>query len=412
MTTESESKLNKLNPLRPETTLGVVGAGLVLSVSELVRNGIWVAYITQVIDTRFGLPAEAAATAWMVHLISDTAMRGPMGALISRYGLRPVMLAGAIFVTLAISLLPWATNIWLLLVVAALHGLGFAAMWPATLNLTADAAREGYQGRALTVVGSAVMPAVGLGVLLFGALAQRTDQWPMLLPVIIQAVSILLVFLVPVKRPRRVNPEEVAKPRYSLKDLTGALVPLLPAALMQTTTMTIVGLWIFKIAPHFNLEYKHIVALLVVGGLIGYGSMPITGRFADRGNARWAVALGYGLVGGALIGFVFTPPVWLLFILTVVAAVGYALLTPGWAALVTQVLPEEERPAAWGVLMTVENIGVLIGPMIGAIFLRMYGSTGPFLISGILALITAAIYLVFRNSFKQHKSETAQEAVS
>lgn len=400
MTSKSESKLKSLNPLRPETTRGVVGAVLVLSLSELVRNGIWVAYITQVIDTRFGLPAEAAATAWMAHLISDTAMRGPMGALISRYGLRPVMLAGAVFSTLAVSLLPLANNIWLLLLVAALHGLGFAAMWPATMNLAADAARQGYQGRALTVVSTAAMPAIGLGVLLFGALAKLTNQLPVVLPIFIQAASVFFVFMVPVKRPHRMNPEE-PKAQYSLKDLTSALVPLLPAAFMQTTTMTIVGLWIFKIAPHFHLEYGHIVALLVVGGLIGYGSMPITGRLADRGYARWAVALGYGLVGGALLGFVLIPPLWVLFILVIVAAIGYALLTPGWAALVTQVLPEEERPAAWGVLMTIENMGVLVGPMIGAIFLGRYGAVGPFLISGILALLTATIYLVFRSAFKQ-----------
>ena len=83
--------------------------------------------------------------------------------------------------------------------------------------------------------------------------------------------------------------------------------------------------------------------------------------------------------------------------LSALVGVGYAFIMPGWAALVTGRLPEAERPAAWGALMTVENVGTSLGPLVGAFAYRTLGPTGPFITGASLALLTALGYVVFRH---------------
>ncbi|MFD1732601.1 MFS transporter [Deinococcus malanensis] len=196
----SRRPLRELLPLRPGTAAGVLAAGLTLACAEFVRSGLYGAYLTQVIDTKFHLPVAVAGAAWTSHMVADTLMRGPAGGLIQRFGPRRVALAGAAVSLLALSLLPLAHSAWMLLLVAAIHGIGFSPMWPAAMNLTADAARPGYEGRVLTVVSTSVMPLTGLGFMVYGALAHRPDVWAITIALVMLSLSLLLSLLLPARR--------------------------------------------------------------------------------------------------------------------------------------------------------------------------------------------------------------------
>lgn len=383
-------------PLRPGTVGAVGAAALTLACAEFVRSGLYAAYLSQVTDTLFHLPPAVAGAAWTAHVVADTVMRGPAGALIQRYGPRRVVLAGVVLSLTALSLLFAAHSAWLLLLIAALHGVGFSPMWPAAMNLTADAARPGYEGRVLTVVSTSVMPLTGLGFMAYGLLARRGDLLPVWIALGLLASAALLALLLP---DRRAAPPAEQAPQQPRR-LTQALLPLLPAALMQTLTQSVIGYWLFRTAPKFGLTDWHLIALLVTGGVVAFGSMPFTGRVADGGRARLAVTVGYGLVALGLAGFALLPPVWALFPLAACAGLGYAFLTPGWAALIAQTLPEAQRPAAWGVLMTVESAGFAAGPLLGGLALQAIGVRGPFALGAVLALITSLGYVVFRHVFQ------------
>ncbi|GGR89887.1 MFS transporter [Deinococcus sedimenti] len=386
-------------PLRPETLGPLLAAMVTLATAEVVRSGIYGGYLTQAVDTHFGLPLALGGVAYTVHFATDTVMRGPAGVMINRFGLRAAMLGGALLSVLAIALFMVAHTSWLFLLAAALHGLGFAVMWPGTMNFAADAARDGYHGRALTLVGTAITPFSGLGFLLFGALAKRDDNVPLLVALALLTLGALLALLVPARRVLQPREEDAGGPQ-PVRSVTRALVPLLPAAFMQTMTMSLLGPLLFRMAPDLGLNYWGLVGLLVVGGGVAFGSMPLTGRFADRGRARLGVMVGYGLLSLGFLGFAMTPQQWVLYLLAVVAGLGYAFLTPAWAALVTHVLPAEQRPAAWGVLMTVENGGMALGPLIGTFALGQAGVPGPFIVGAVLAAVTAGGYAAFGRAFR------------
>lgn len=391
-------------PLRRDALGSVAAAALTLACAEFVRSGLYAAYLPQAAPRDLGLPLTAVGAAWTAHFAADTVMRGPAGALIARFGLRPVMFGGALLSLAALALLPLVHSVWLLVLIAALHGAGFSTMWPGTMNLTAEAARPGYQGRALTFVSLTVMPLVGAGFLLFGAVAGRADRWPYLLALGVQGLGLLTALAVPLRAPRAaVQAEAPPSVGQGVRASVRALVPLLPAAFMQTLTLTLLGPLLFTIAPQLGVNYWGMVAVLAVGGAVAYSSLPLTGRVADGGHARLAVMLGFALLGLALAGFAATPPAWVLYGLAVVAGVGYAFIMPGWAALVTGTLPEAQRPAAWGVLMTVENAGTALGPLVGTFAFQRLGATGPFLTGAVLALTTAAGYVLFRRAFPERR---------
>jgi MFS family permease len=400
-------------PLRPGTVGGVAATGLALACAEFVRSGLYGAYLPQATAALLALPkGEAvgvAAAALSAHFLADTLMRGPAGALIARFGVRPLLLAGAALCLAALSLLMVVHSPATLLLMAVLHGVGFSVMWPAAMNLTADAARVGHQGRALTLVTIGVAPLIGAGVLTMGALA-RDESSPVLV-LAVQALGLLAALGAPSQKAagRRAEsaPLVVAEPAAPARTAGPsraratwqALAPLLPGAFMQTLTLTLLGPLLFTLYPELGVSYWGMVGVLAVGGAAALGSLPFTGRVADGGRARLAITLGFGLIGLALGLLASAPPVWALYPLAALAGLGYAFVMPGWAALVTGTLPEAERPAAWGVLMTVENAGTALGPLVGALAYRQLGLPGPFLTGAVLALLTATGYVVFRRAF-------------
>lgn len=390
-------------PLKPGTAASVLAASLTLVTAEFVRSGLYGGYFTQVIDTKYGLPVAVGGMVFTAHLIADTVMRAPAGVAIQRYGPRRVVLGGAVLSLLALCflLLPVAPSIWTVLLVAALHGIGFSPVWPAMMNLTADAALPGYEGRTLTVATSALMPLVGLGFVVYGVLA-RSPAFPlMLLTVGLLAACVLVSTLLPVRRLLPAPPvgEPGPRKRASVMQAVLPVLPLLPAALMQTLTQSVIGNWLFRIAPDLGLSHLQLIAMLALGGVIAFGSMPRTGKLADGGRARLAVTVGYLLVAVGMLGFALTPPTWALFLLVPFIGLGYAFVMPGWAALVAQTLPEAQRPAAWGLLMTVENGGMAAGPTLGGLMYASAGAPGPFALNAGLCLFTAFGYLVFRRYF-------------
>lgn len=387
--------------LNPGALRAVLTAAFALACAEFIRTGLYLPYLGQgrIPQEVLGLPPTAAGVAWAAHFAADSVMRGPAGLLIARYGLRPVLVAGALIALIAIAMLPLAKSIWMLVLIAALHGVGFSAAWPGTMNLTADAARPGVQGRALTAVSMFVFPFIGVGYFSFGLLRDNSFMTVYFIMLGVMALALLAALLVPAKAVRGPT-REVTTPQER-REVLRRLSPLLPAAFVQTMTTSLLGGVIFKLLEPFNLPYWIMVAILATGGVVAFGALPFVGRIADQGRARLTLSIGFALIGLSLLGFAFHPPTWMMFLLAAGAGLGFSGIQPGWGALVTSTLPEAQRPAAWGVLMTVENIGVALGPAVGAFMFSHHGPAGLFETGAGLALGTAAFYTLFRHLFKQ-----------
>ncbi|GGI82479.1 MFS transporter [Deinococcus wulumuqiensis] len=388
-------------PLHPGTLRRVLAGVLLLSCAEFVRSGLYAGYLPQVVGDLLGLPKADAVvfsgSAFTAHFIADTAMRGPAGAALLRFGLRPVVLAGAALSLLGLFLMSVTHTGWVLLLAAALHGAGFSPLWPAVMSLTTASAHSTHQGRVLTTVSMSVMPFIGLSVLTLGALADAPRSAVFGLCLGLLAASLALGLLLPQRLPAATAaPATPQGRRQGVRVAAQALAPLIPAAFLQTLTMALLGQLLFTLYKDLGLTYWGMVALLGLGGAVAFGSMPQTGKLADLGRARLAVTLGFACLAVALGGIALRPAVWALYPLAALLGLGYAFIAPGWAALVAQRLPEAQRPAAWGTLMTVENLGTSLGPLLGAFAYRTLGVPGPFVTGAALSLLAALGYVVFR----------------
>ena len=389
-------------PLHPGTLRRVLAGVLLLACAEFVRSGLYAGYLPQVVGDLLGLPRANAVvfsgSAFTAHFIADTAMRGPAGAALLRFGLRPVVLAGAALSLFALFLMSVTHTGWVLLLAAALHGAGFSPLWPAVMSLTTASAHATHQGRVLTTVSMSVMPFIGLSVLTLGALAQAPHGAVFGLCLALLAASLALGLLLPQRLPSAKEPAPQDR-RQGVRVAARALAPLIPAAFLQTLTMALLGPLLFTLYKDLGLTYWGMVALLGLGGAVAFGSMPQTGKLADLGRARLAVTLGFACLALSLGGIALRPAAWALYPLAALLGLGYAFIAPGWAALVAQRLPEAQRPAAWGTLMTVENLGTSLGPLLGAFAYRTLGVPGPFVTGAALALLAALGYVAFRHVF-------------
>jgi MFS family permease len=136
--------------------------------------------------------------------------------------------------------------------------------------------------------------------------------------------------------------------------------------------------------------------LLLLGGGLAFGLLPFTGRMVDKRGYRLSLILGLALLGGVMLRLAQVPPLQEVFLLAVVAGLGFSLFMPGWNGFLAKNLPQENRAAIWGSLMTVEGLGVALGPVAGGALWEAFGLHAPFLAGGGIFLGLSLFYaLVF-----------------
>ncbi|ULH14508.1 MFS transporter [Deinococcus sp. KNUC1210] len=175
--------------------------------------------------------------------------------------------------------------------------------------------------------------------------------------------------------------------------LRRTLAFLIPAALVQTLALSLLGPVITPFAEKMGLGQWGLGGLLVAGAGTAYALLGLAGRLTERFGARQMLIAGLLLAATGLGLMATRPPIPVYFVLAGLLGVGYACLLPGWGGLVSGLLPQEGRAASWGVVMTAENVGMASGPLLGTFVWDRLGASAPFLAGAALFVLTAGVYL-------------------
>lgn len=147
------------------------------------------------------------------------------------------------------------------------------------------------------------------------------------------------------------------------------------------------------------------VAMLLIGGALADRLAPrLIMLLADVGRAGVVGALGVTL-------FVALPSLWIVAALAALEGVGSGLFLPGSQALIPATVPEEELPAANGLMMVVQFLSMAVGPLLGGIATAAQASIafimdgGSFLVS---ALTLFGIRLPVREAAVTTEGRAAQ----
>ncbi|PYE55273.1 MFS transporter [Deinococcus yavapaiensis] len=390
----------------PRATVSVVWRAVaVLCFAEFVRTGVYGAFLPLFGPKVLGLNATAVALAFSVHFGADTVARSLGGHLVGRFGLRPLAVVGTL-VTLGVLLtLPHVATAWELMLLAAVHGVAFSPLWPGVMTLASSNAAPDEQARATSFTQMAIFPFIGISFLGIGELASlgmRLGQTSVAWLTLVLAGFLPVLFLLgrkweiaSVRRASTATSVREAAPPTPPRTKR-ALAVLLPVAVMQTLGLTLLSPILLKFAVNAGLGTLGLAIVIGIGAGTAYLLLSASGRLADRRGARPVLVLGLVLIG---LGFAFIatlPPLWAYFAIAALVGVGYSLMMPGWLGLVAKMLPEKERATRWGVIMTAENVGTTVGPLIGGFAWDAFGMRGPFLVGAGLFTVMTIVYLFWK----------------
>lgn len=378
--------LQRLSPWRLKGLSAVARLILAWGLLEGVRNGFYAGYLA-IHGGHLGFSLATIGTAWSIHLLSDSFSKSLGGYLSQKLGLGIVTLVGGGVGLLALLVTPYAQSPILLFALSLVWGVSLSAIFPGLLTLSSQVAVQGREGRAVTLTSLLTAPWTGIGVLGIGFVTKVNPELALSILEWAQ-IGVIVIGLSLIFRPARVRP-----PRQELYPWRRLLL-FIPAAFGQTFAPALFSFYILKYAQSLGLSMFWIALLIVVGGATSTILLIWTGRYADRKSPRELLIVGLALIGVVMIGLGLKPGLLVLVPLAVIGGIGFGCFGPAWNALVVRLLPENNRAAAWGTLMTVEGLGHAIGPAVGGVLAATLASNAPFFVGGAIMLVLSIFYAV------------------
>lgn len=190
-------------------------------------------------------------------------------------------------------------------------------------------------------------------------------------------------------------------------------------ALWIATVVSNLGTWMQDIGESWlmvSLTKSPILVALVETA----GSLPVVllalpaGAFADLIDRRRLLLITqlWMLIAAALMaaftfGGIMTP--WLLLLMTFMLGLGSAMNSPAWQAIVPELVPRRELPAAMTLESVAFNVSRAVGPAIGGLLVAAVGSGAVFLLNA--ASFLGVILVIYRWRRVAERSTTPTEHV-
>ena len=356
---------------------------------EFVHGALLFVLLPTLLAQRLGWPMGTTGAAVSAYFFTEVAAKLVSGWLVDRLGSRRMLLWGFWIYVVAFGALAFSRTTWGAFAALAAMGAGASPMWPAALTrLTRNAGAD--VGGVLGHVFSTWFFGAGLGIGTATLLSRTNHPVSLsvfLLPLVAAALLGLLIPEDPKTAQQPVNPPAI-----------GTLLRLVGRSLVRLATSLIpqiiaVGVLIPIVVPYLEnvrgLDERQLVVLLVLGMGAGLLLLAPAGRMGDRLGRRRTYSLALTAVALLLVAVPFCNTFWLLVLDFVALGVGYAFVLPAWNSMLLRLLPEDVRGAGLGILMTVEGMGGVVGPLVGGLLWQLADPSVPFYLSGILLLLAS-----------------------
>lgn len=395
---------------------------IIVFLTEFVKGSLLVTVLPVYMNDTLGLPALTISLAFSLQYVGDNLLRSPTGWLAEHVGLRWTIVGGLLLSWAAVVVIAFSMTGVSLIVACTLLGIGTAPIWPVVMStISMEADLNGGTGAKMGSIQIATLAGTGAGPIVSNLLvgdSYRVVFWVLLsVMAIVTAAALFLPrrMLAPLtpklirrshsgfsfpKRVHRVLKRHTVRSVYSVRKVLRALsalklTPLLyPAMFLQSFAIGILTPVIsVYIRNELGMTPGQFNMLLIVGGGVAVAGMIPAGRLVDKFGTRWFLHIGFLLAVIALCGLASTHTMTLVWSFVLTAGVGFAMILPAWNTLLAELVPEKERGAIWGVFLTLQGLGTVIGPLAGGWTWDRFGPQAPFWASaismGLLLLIHA-----------------------
>lgn len=359
---------------------------LILFIGEFVRGAIILSLLPL-----YGLDYWVVGVAVTAHYATDTVSKLGVGYLVDRFSSRLMVTSGLILAIVSICLMYYFPIPWLIIAASALLGLGISPVWIACLAMVKDSQRATQMGFLYTLwlAGMGGGPVVINFFLQFGhalsfAILTALLGLGFLFSMRIQRVDSRNLRVIPIRRQFLLLVQKVRRMRL-----------LLPGMILQTLGASM----LLPVLPDFatleiGLDPSQISFLLMAGGICAILALIPMGRLSDRFGKQPFLVIGFCMLGFALFFLAKTETIEFALLWAVVLGIAYSTMLPAWNALLSYYVPENQEGVGWGLLNTVEGIGIALGPSIGGALGSLYAVALPIEIAAFIFLFIGLFYLL------------------
>ncbi|WP_105143107.1 multidrug efflux MFS transporter [Streptococcus suis] len=347
-----------------------------------------------------------AGLAVSVNALAAALMAPIWGSLADRYGRKPMMVRAAFAMIFTMGGMAFVPNVFWLLALRVLNGV-FTGYIPNATALIASQVPKDKTGYALGTLSTGAVAGNLIGPTLGGILAEMFGVHMVFLLVgLLYAIVVLLTVFyiredfVPVKKGEEMSVKEVFEQVKDRQMLVGLFVTSMIIIAAAQAVVPILTLYVRHLGQTDNLLFVagFIISLPGMASLVTSGYL---GKIGDRiGNHRLLlIALTYSLLINVFCVFAENP--FQLGLLRFMYGFGTGALLPSVNSLLTKLTPKEGISRIFSYNQLFNNLGSVVGPMMGSAVVAHMGYDWVFYLSSGLVLFNLIWSLTnFRNYLK------------
>ncbi len=318
-------------------------------------------------------------------------LRPFIGHWMDRRGRRGILILGAVILMISSVLYNLASQVWLLLLLRLLHGVGWAVVPTATGTMVADLSPPSRRGEAMGLYGIssnlalAIGPALGLSIVHMGS----GSNFRLLFMTAAAIATMSVVIYLQVHEPGRAQIPDGYKTKG--RALLPALLPvitLLGLTFSLGTIVTFIPLYamargVENIAPYFIVMAFSVMLC-----------RPLAGRLSDIKGRRAVAIPGLLTATASMVLLVFSHSLASFMVSAMLFGFGFGATHPALMAGTVDVIPKEARGAGMGIFYGAFDLGIGLGAFASGFIVQLTSYETLYTISALITLGGVILYSI------------------
>jgi len=359
---------------------------LVLFIGEFVRGAIILSLLPL-----YGLEYWVVGVAVTAHYATDTISKIAVGYLVDRFSARLMVISGLFLAIAAIFLMHYVPIPWMVITASALLGLGISPVWIACLAMVKDEQRATQMGFLYTLW----LAGMGSGPVVINFFVRYGHALSFLILSILLALGVLFSLRIQHDTPANLRIIPVRRQLLMLLQKMRRMKLLLPGMILQTLGASMM----LPILPDFaklrlGMDPSQYSFMLMAGGFCAVLGLIPMGRLSDVYGKKPFLVGGFCMLAIALFFLTRTDTLLFALLWAVVLGLSYSAMLPAWNALLSYYVPANQEGVGWGLLNTVEGIGIALGPSLGGVIGSLFTVAAPIEVASVIFLFIGLFYLL------------------